>query len=451
MRTTRVLKGSIRSRRHHGKVMVRLLALLIAVLLTGYVVHASPLATEYRLTFRNRGGAHWLAYLDTDGNAHTGYPIQSTGADYLLLDDALFKYSGDGSTWEWSPTACIVSFQSGRVASWQFAVSCTGASTDHPVVFQSQNASWAIVFTSPPLMTRNFALDYQEPPLYSIAFTSHEFFTSTIDPFRDRLEVFIDTDQDPSTGCDTGKIGAEVLLSFYVDADGQGHQEIYRYAADDRSCSATGEWLRVYSPKDDTVVWEISSAILGDPPNTYHFQRLDDWTVVYESEAFADPDHTVAHAEPPVYHISLTSYPYFTLFPVDAFKDRLDVYIDADLDPSTGCEVGTLGAEFRLSYYEDPDGRGQQEMYVYPSDDRTCTASGQWLGEYTPQNNTVTWRVSSTLIGDPPKWFVFERVNDWNVVYSSPEVQTNGYTVHFFEPTAPYFTHHAYVPVVRTR
>lgn len=47
----------------------------------------------------NRG---WQTYLDTDGNASTGYKIGNIGADYFLEGAQLLKYTGTGESWSWN-------------------------------------------------------------------------------------------------------------------------------------------------------------------------------------------------------------------------------------------------------------------------------------------------------------------------------------------------------------
>jgi len=62
-------------------------------------------------------GSFWL---NTDGNASTGYQASgwgATGVEWLLENNSLYRYSGNGSTWSWNLSSSLPSSQYVRTAS----------------------------------------------------------------------------------------------------------------------------------------------------------------------------------------------------------------------------------------------------------------------------------------------------------------------------------------------
>ncbi len=53
----------------------------------------------YFLTKQEDNVKHFLYYLNSDQNRNSGY--STSGAEYLVEDDALYEYTGDGNSWSW--------------------------------------------------------------------------------------------------------------------------------------------------------------------------------------------------------------------------------------------------------------------------------------------------------------------------------------------------------------
>lgn len=60
------------------------------------------------LLYQNKTAANlplkwgWQTFLDTDGNANTGYPLNNhLGADYIIEGDAVMRYTGKDGDWNW--------------------------------------------------------------------------------------------------------------------------------------------------------------------------------------------------------------------------------------------------------------------------------------------------------------------------------------------------------------
>jgi hypothetical protein len=66
-------------------------------------------------------------YIDSDQNAATGYPVDGIGADYLLENGYLYRYSGSGGSWAWTLIETVALAESNGVASWSVAPSQLGS------------------------------------------------------------------------------------------------------------------------------------------------------------------------------------------------------------------------------------------------------------------------------------------------------------------------------------
>jgi len=87
-------------------------------------------ATATTITFQSTysGTPSWVAvFVDTDQKATTGYPLSGTGADYLVENGFLYRYSGSGGSWAWTQLKSVSFTQSNGVATWNIARSDLGS------------------------------------------------------------------------------------------------------------------------------------------------------------------------------------------------------------------------------------------------------------------------------------------------------------------------------------
>jgi hypothetical protein len=75
---------------------------------------------SYQLTYTGAPARKQL-FLDTDRNAGTGYPISGTGADYLVQNGTLYRYSGSGGSWVWTAIKSVAYTDTNNVASMTIA------------------------------------------------------------------------------------------------------------------------------------------------------------------------------------------------------------------------------------------------------------------------------------------------------------------------------------------
>lgn len=124
------------------------------------VVISSPASTltsttaTYTATYNLEFTFH-IVCIDSDNNANTGYKLTlsngAIGCDYMIQDDALYKYAGSGTDWSWTaqsgaPTETVT----GDTYSWQIQAAWLGThATTEQVAFNgsgySPNAWSAIV------------------------------------------------------------------------------------------------------------------------------------------------------------------------------------------------------------------------------------------------------------------------------------------------------------------
>lgn len=106
------------------------LAALLPLFLTTNPAHATignlAVANDagtvsYQYSFSSTATEHQL-YLDVDQKASTGYTVGTVGADYLLVNGNLYKYSGTGgNNWSWKLQRAVSYSDTGGVAKWTIA------------------------------------------------------------------------------------------------------------------------------------------------------------------------------------------------------------------------------------------------------------------------------------------------------------------------------------------
>ncbi len=83
----------------------------------------------------------WQTFIDTDGNASTGYQLDNgIGADYLVEGQHVFRYNGSG--WNWTDMGTATSRFNGNVAELSFPRSWLGSHTNVKVAFLGNNEAF---------------------------------------------------------------------------------------------------------------------------------------------------------------------------------------------------------------------------------------------------------------------------------------------------------------------
>lgn len=88
-------------------------------------------------------------FLDIDQDPATGFSSNGIGADYLLENDTLNVYAGEGSDWNWSPTSDEILFDnSNNATQWIFDSAGFGKLAAIDFVCQLADTNWDTVFVS---------------------------------------------------------------------------------------------------------------------------------------------------------------------------------------------------------------------------------------------------------------------------------------------------------------
>jgi hypothetical protein len=155
----------------------------------------------YRLSY---AGAHrfFRIYVDTDQSAATGFATRTAGAELLVENGALYRYTGDGRSWAWKLAAAPAYTNTAGQAAWTIARADLGE-TD-------------------PCAERTdllFDLDDLAAPKLSESYTPSASCQAAVDPTR--LTISRPAASNDATGVSYGFDygGAPAFLRAYVDAD----------------------------------------------------------------------------------------------------------------------------------------------------------------------------------------------------------------------------------------
>lgn len=115
--------------------------------LEGWLAHDD---TNLYLAFRNDGpiSLSWghNLYLDTDGNADTGFHyggLYAIGADYLIQLGDLYQYTGNGSSWSWQYIGALTTVVSGNQAEFSLPRAWIGSPTNLRLFFLGENVAYS--------------------------------------------------------------------------------------------------------------------------------------------------------------------------------------------------------------------------------------------------------------------------------------------------------------------
>lgn len=79
-------------------------------------------ATNVYYQFSSTGTYNFFrGYIDTDQNVNTGLRTNGIGANYLVENNSLYRYTGTGSNWSWAVVKTVTYTISGGVAKWAVA------------------------------------------------------------------------------------------------------------------------------------------------------------------------------------------------------------------------------------------------------------------------------------------------------------------------------------------
>jgi hypothetical protein len=222
-------------------------------------------------------------YIDADQSATTGLAVGGVWAEFLIENGTLYRYTGNGSSWSWSPLKSVTFSNSGGVASWQVLRSDLGETApcteQADLVFDvDDNHAPKLTQIYTPSASCTSASPISSPAVSNDPTTvSYQFSYAGAPSF---FRVYIDVDVDPTTGFAAAPgVGAEFLLE---------NGFLYRHSGAGWSWASLG--AATFSAAGQVARWTIARAPIGETApcgerSTLAFQTQD--SAIHTSAAFA--------------------------------------------------------------------------------------------------------------------------------------------------------------------
>ncbi|MES1208867.1 MAG: hypothetical protein ABUS79_23255, partial [Pseudomonadota bacterium] len=218
-------------------------------------------------------GSHqfFRVYLDTDRAPGTGYGYSGIGAEFLIENASLYKYTGSGSNWSWAPAGAATFTKTGTQATWTVARSALGvtdpcvAATNvvfdiddgtapvmHQLLSPAATCAASTTTTARPAVPTASNGPIDGPRASNDATNVQYAFAYAGTPAYWR--VYVDTDASAATGFAAGSgVGADLLI------EGSG---VYRYLGPGWNWSPAGS--ATFSSSGGTASWSVARAVLGE-------------------------------------------------------------------------------------------------------------------------------------------------------------------------------------------
>jgi hypothetical protein len=193
----------------------------------------------------------WVrAFIDTDRSATTGYRSNSIGANYLIENDNLYRYSGSGPNWVWSYVKKVSYTVSGGVATQSMTRADLGAPTSLDL-FTNRESTSKVVETSAK-MTQTFGI--AAPVATSDA--TNVYYKIPLSGTPTWVRLFLDADANAATGFRIGTIGAAYLVE---------NDNLYRYSGTGTNWAWTYVKKVTFSKGSSVANVTVARADLGSP------------------------------------------------------------------------------------------------------------------------------------------------------------------------------------------
>lgn len=212
-------------------------------------------ATYAQYSFSYTGGPRYYhVFIDADNNTATGYQIGGVGADYMLENSNAYRYTGNGG-WGWAQVTSIGFAATAGNASWTVPRTAIGAASAGAVtvVFQTNDANGSPLATSPVYVHNLVQASGAITQYWAENNASNITYHATISPSYSFNHVYIDSDEQASTGYAIGGIGANYMIE---------NDTLYRY-------SGNGGWgWTAIGGANRTVLgaamtWTVSRVAIG--------------------------------------------------------------------------------------------------------------------------------------------------------------------------------------------
>jgi len=239
----------------------------LSAAITSTLANNDAANVTYTVTYT---GSHqfFRVYVDTDRSAGSGFQYAGVGAEFLIENGNLYRYTGSGTDWTWTAGGAVTFANGSGRATWTVSRSTLGetdpCASAANLVFDIDDGNAPIVqqaltpassCAAPPVasptvsapggaVSNGTAANDASTVQYSFSFTGAPKY------FR----VYVDTDASASTGFSAGGgVGAEYLI------EGSG---VYRSTGAGWSWTSVGN--ATFSSTGGTATWSVARALLGE-------------------------------------------------------------------------------------------------------------------------------------------------------------------------------------------
>ncbi|CAN5858992.1 hypothetical protein BH11PSE12_BH11PSE12_34140 [soil metagenome] len=219
---------------------------------TGPQASNDATSVTYQITYSG-APTYFRVYLDTDHAATSGFQANGIGANYLVENNSLYRYTGTGTSWAWSAVKNVTFSNANGVAKWTIARTDLGTLTAVDLVAEIEAPKEAGTKVS-QVISDALTSGIATPVATSDATNAYYKVQYSGTPAYSRL--YLDSDKMATTGFPLNGAGANYL----VENDG-----LYKYTGTNGSWS----WLYVkpvtFSKANGTANWTVARADIGAP------------------------------------------------------------------------------------------------------------------------------------------------------------------------------------------
>ena len=310
----------------------------------------------------------WQVFLDTDKNNSTGYQIGNIGADYIIEGQALHRYTGLGTNWNWESIGVADKHYAANIAEIRFPRSLIGNPDSLRLVIRGNNAA----------VGGSLIDDYPDglsDPSSSEQFFKYEFTNGAYSDGR------------PLANSQTFSTNSGSSLSLILSGnDASANDLTYRLDSNPENGALSGVAPDlIYTPDDgftgldsfrfvvnngslDSAVATISinvsetshSAVSNNVPNLTVDGAVEDWSNLTSFRD--DPDDTPLTTDTINWQSATMAHNNDTLYLLYRNRGLINAntprgtyipwgwqtYLDTDNDPTTGLRLGNIGADFMI-------------------------------------------------------------------------------------------------------
>jgi len=351
-------------------------------------------------------------YIDADQNPATGFITGGIGGDYLIENSGLYSYAGVGGGWGWAWVTAVAHTNTSNTANWIVARADIGETSDPnaaDLIFQTEppletSAKYTHIYSSPipsepcasatPLPTNTLPATSTPtsppgtptqtslpPRLYNQQASSDKIYVYYQFQYTGSTHlwyrVYLDTDQNPSTGFSTTGIGADYLLengNLYIQTGGSGWNWAFVGPVDFSNVDSTVHWMvprdaigETATPDGIDLVFQLEPPLITSAKYT-HFPLVPRSVHPKSPPCHNCPIYTPTQTRTP-FPPTPTRTPTVTVTPTSSIpifnqqgtNDATNlfytyqytgapaffrVYLDTDQSAATGFVSGSVGADY---------------------------------------------------------------------------------------------------------